>query len=382
MKEVTTLRTQISHARRIVVKVGSRVLIQRTGRPDLPRMRALVDDLADLRQEGRDVVLVSSGAIGVGIEALGMRTRPTRVPDLQMAAAVGQFRLMGKYGALFARHRCTVGQILLTHDDLRNRTRHLNARNTMMNLLRNGIIPIVNENDVVATDEIKFGDNDQLASLVAMLIDADLLILLSTVDGVRKPIKGGRTRRISYMASVTRDIEQLVHGKGSMFSTGGMASKLESARQAAGLGVPAVIANGRKSGIITQIMAGRDVGTLLGGAATGAEEKRGRKRWIAFFNKPEGTLVVDDGACDALLKKGRSLLPIGVRKVEGTFEAGAVVNIRSMDGAIIARGLSEFSSQDARQIAGRKTSEIKTILGRVDDDEIVHRDQMSLLGHA
>jgi len=379
MKEASTIRASFSQARRIVVKVGSRVLIQRTGRPDLPRIRALVEDLAALRQQGRDVVLVSSGAIGVGIEALGMKSRPTSVPDLQMAAAVGQFRLMGKYGALFARHRCPVGQVLLTHDDLRNRTRHLNARNTMMNLLRNGIIPIVNENDVVATEEIKFGDNDQLASLVAMLIDADVLILLSTVDGVRRPIADGRTRRISYLPSITKEVTQLAIGKGSMFSTGGMASKLESARQAVSLGVPAVIANGRKAGIIAKIVAGQDVGTLISGPHRDAGERRGRKRWIAFFNKPEGALIVDDGARDALIKKGRSLLPIGVRAVEGRFNEGAVVNIRSEDGIIFARGLTEYDSDAIKSVAGKKTAEIKTILGRCDLDEVVHRDQLTIL---
>lgn len=378
MKEGKAIRDTIPNARRVVIKIGSRVLIQRTGRPDLPRMRALVKEIAALRLAGCEVVVVSSGAIGVGMEAMRWKSRPDNLPDLQMAAAVGQTRLMSKYSALFTRERCLIGQVLLTHDDLRHRTRHLNARNTIMNLLRNGIIPIVNENDVVSVDEIKFGDNDHLASLVAMLIDADLMILLSTVDGFRRPIAKGRSRRVPYLEAVTPSALKWAVGKGSAFSTGGMRTKLEAAGSVVDLGGLTVIANGRKTGVIGRIMQGDDEGTLIGTAATRGSVDH-RKQWIAFFNRAQGTLWIDEGAREAVERKGRSLLPIGIKGVEGTFELGAVVNVRVKGGPIIARGLTAYSSEDIKKIMGCRTSDILSILGRKDYDEVIHRDHMLVL---
>jgi glutamate 5-kinase len=374
-------RTALPAAARVVIKIGSRVLVQRTGRPDVRRMKELVRQIAALRAAGREVVVVSSGAIGSGMEALGMKRRPVTVPDLQMAAAVGQSRLMAAYDALFSRRGCRIGQILLTHDDLRHRVRHLNARNTMMNLLRHGIVPIVNENDVVAVDEIKFGDNDLLASLVALLIEAHALILLTTVDGLRAPAGQGRTRRIPHLKGISDEALGLASGKGSELSTGGMLSKLQSASMVVSGGIPVVIANGRVDGVISRIMAGEDVGTHVApGHLAGALQSH-RKRWIAFFHKTHGTVVVDDGAREAIERKGRSLLPIGIREVEGDFGQGAVVNVRAVDGTLVARGLADYSSEEIRLIKGRRTDEIASILGAKDYDDVIHRDNMVLLTH-
>lgn len=381
MKTEQTIRDSLQNARRIVIKIGSHVLIQRNGQPDIRRMRALVREIAALRHSGKEVAVVSSGAIGAGLHALGMRTRPDNLPALQMAAAVGQTRLMTRYNALFAREKCRIGQVLLTHDDLRDRVRHLNARNTVMNLLRNSIIPIVNENDVVAVDEIKFGDNDHLAALTAMLIDAELLILLSTVDGFRRPVSARKTRRVSYMKEVTGDTLDLAVGKGSLFSIGGMRTKLESAHDFVSLGGLAVIANGRKANVLTRIMKGIDEGTLIG-AGIERGDAGSRKRWIAFFNRAQGAVIVDEGARTAIAEKGRSLLPAGVRAVEGKFDIGAVVNVRTSDGTVLARGLTEYSSEDIRRIKGRKTSEIASLLGAKDYDEVIHRDHMLVFSRA
>ncbi|MDA0577347.1 MAG: glutamate 5-kinase [Verrucomicrobia bacterium] len=267
MKVALRYREALSDTRRVVVKIGSRVLIQSTGRPDVRRMRALVDELAAMRRDGREVVLVTSGAIGAGMEALGMRQRPTRLPDLQMAAAVGQTRLMSRYDALFARKGCRVGQMLLTHGDFQQKMRLTNARRTMENLMRNAVIPIVNENDVVADEEIRadqvFGDNDYLAALVVKLIRADLLIVLTTTDGVRDTRPGMRGRRISFIEEVNKQTLALVTRSDSPLSKGGMDSKLRAAQTVARTGCAAIIANGRETGILTRLLNGEDRGTIV-----------------------------------------------------------------------------------------------------------------------
>ncbi len=362
------LRHSITQARRLVVKIGSRVLVQRNGRPDIRRMRELVRQVAALRREGREVVVVSSGAIGSGMEALGMKRRPTAVNDLQMAAAVGQSRLMAAYDDLFGREGFRIGQVLLTHDDLRHRARHLNARSTIMNLLQHGIVPIVNENDVVATDEIKFGDNDLLAALVSLLVEAQALILLTTVDGFRAPAGPRHTRRVPMLEGVSEKELALAVGKGSELSTGGMASKLQSAGMVAGHGIPVVIANGRSDGVITDVAGGQDKGTLILAAATRLSH---REQWISLFHRAEGVVVVDDGAREALEKKGRSLLPIGIKTVEGDFDPGAVVVVRALDGTDIAHGLTDYSSTEIQLLKGKRSSELPEGTG-----EIIHRDNM------
>jgi glutamate 5-kinase len=260
-------RSVIPEARRVVIKIGSRVLVQKTGRPDLRRMRSLIREISGIQASGHEVVVVTSGAVGAGMESLGMTSRPGSLPELQMAAAVGQARLMSRYAELFGECGYKVGQVLLTHADFQHKARMTNARRTMDSLIRHNVIPIINENDVVADEEIRadltLGDNDNLASLVVKLIRADVMILLTTVDGLREPAGGGRTRRVRYLESVTRKTYALVTKKDSGISKGGMATKLKAAADVAKTGCCAVIANGRKTGSLTAVMAGEDAGTLI-----------------------------------------------------------------------------------------------------------------------
>jgi glutamate 5-kinase len=355
-------RDALKNAKRIVVKAGSKVLVESSGRPDEQQLNRLVEEISKLQLSGGEVAFVSSGAVGAGLEVLGMKTRPREVQDLQMAAAVGQICLMSVYDGLFRNNDCRVGQVLLTHDALKHRERHLNARNTLLNLISNRIIPIINENDAISTEEIKFGDNDVLAALVAILIDADALVLLSTTDGLRDG-----DERVSFIEEVDDGVLDLVADKADNLSTGGMASKLNSAQIAAHNGIPVVIADGRKDGVLTQIFEGQDEGTLLFPKEGNISK---RKRWIAFFNRAEGHLIVDDGAA-AALGKGKSLLPVGISSVEGRFKIGAMVDIQSLEGEHIARGLVEYSSDDIQELIGQKTS------GK--SGEVIHRDNMVIL---
>lgn len=360
-------RLFLKDARRIVVKAGTRVLVQRGGRPDTKRIDSLVAQTAALHKQGCQMTCVSSGAVGAGIEALGMKSRPTALPELQMAAAVGQSRLMALYDQLFGKRKCRIGQVLLTHDGLKHRERHLNARNTMMTLLNHGIIPIVNENDTVSTEEIKFGDNDLLAVLVAILIDADALVLLTSADGLREPAGGGRTRRVKTVEAINEDVLGLADGKSSELSSGGMASKLTSAREAVRNGIPVVIANGRKDDVLLNIFSGKDEGTLF---LPEDRKMSHRKRWIAFFNRIEGTLVIDRGAV-AALAKGTSLLPCGIREIQGRFGVGSCVRVCDPDGTTLARGLTEFSSEEIEQmLTSRETAGA---------GEAIHRDNLVML---
>jgi len=373
-------RMAIGNARRIVIKIGSRVLVQASGKPETERIKSLAGEMASLSSQKREIVFVTSGAIGTGMQALGMRRRPDGLAELQMAAAVGQSRLMNLYDRLFAAEKKIIGQVLLTHDDLKHRARHLNARNTILAMLRAAVIPVINENDVVAVDEIKFGDNDLLASLVVHLIKADLLIMLSTTNGLNKPLADGRSERISCLTGVSKDVLKFARGKGGDISTGGMASKLESARLAAETaGALVVIADGREPGIIQRVMAGEDTGTLVIPAKARLDAICDRKRWIAFFHKPKGVLTIDEGAGRAIEQGGKSLLPIGVKKVEGEFASGAMVNVKSADNRLIARGLIAYSSREVQLIKGRRTDEIAKVLGGKKADEVIHRDNLVLM---
>lgn len=371
-------RELLKEAHRIVVKLGSRVLVQRSGSPDLRRMKALVGELAALRKAGHEVVLVSSGAIACGLEAMGLHRRPDDLPTLQMAAAVGQNRLMAIYDRLFGEKKCKIGQILLSHDDLENRQRHLNARQCFLKLLDYGIIPVVNENDVVSTDEIKFGDNDALASRTAMLLEADLLVLLTTVNGFRAPDAKGKMRTLGYLAGVTQETLGHATSKGSVFSTGGMASKLTAAAEAAHMGTTVVIANGRKSGVLDNIISGGRTGTLIP-AGAGAQGLNHRRRWVMFFHRPAcGVLTVDDGACRALLQGKKSLLAVGVRQVEGQFAPGDLVEVRNGQGRRIARGLSTYSHLAVQAFQGLRSAEIRKRFGRTLPEEIIHCENLVL----
>lgn len=373
-------REHLKTARRIVVKVGSGILVQKNGRPDLNRIDAIIRQLAEQFHAGKEVLLVSSGAIAAGLEVLGMKSRPNNIPELQMAASIGQVRLMTEYDKQFTKEGCKIGQVLLTHDDLRNRARHLNARNTIQSLLREGLIPIVNENDVVSVDEIKFGDNDILAALVSILIGADVLILLTSTEGLKDFRASEQGMRVPYLETVTQEALTLVNGRGGLFSMGGMSSKLQSAQKAVENGVQVVIADGREENIIPDILAGKDVGTLIGSRKRRtANIMNSRKRWIAFFHRPTGTIFIDDGARKAIIENNVSLLPIGVCKIEGKFTKGSLVNIKSTDGQLIAKGLVDYSDEQLQKIKGCPTRDIAKILGSKDYDEVIHRENMVVL---
>jgi glutamate 5-kinase len=377
-------RERCAEARRVVIKVGTRVLVQANGRPDERRFAALVSQIAALHCAGREVLLVSSGAIGAGLEALGLKTRPKLLPELQMAAAVGQGELMQRYSRLFRRRGIHLGQVLLTHDDLQERQRHLNVRNTLRHLLVHRIVPVINENDAVAVDEITFGDNDQLAALVAMLIDAELLVLLTSTNGLRAPLpaptgaRASRTRRVPYLPRVGEAELALAVGKQSALSSGGMASKLQAAQRAADAGSLVVIADGRKPDALLRAARGDDVGTLIGGAPA-AGLARGRKRWLAFFKRSRGALCIDDGAVRALTEQGKSLLPAGICAVRGSFGRGELVAIEDSGGQTVAQGLVDYDSEQITRIQGKRSSEIAALLGRKDHDHVIHRDNMAVL---
>lgn len=372
-------RDRLRTARRVVIKFGTRVLVDHRGRPNPVRIQAIVDQVSDLVKEGREVVIVSSGAVGAGLDPLGFAKRPDDLISLQMAAAVGQTFLMRMYSERFEKKGIATGQILLNHDDLKQRNRHLNARNTLLGLLRKGVVPIVNENDVVSVDEIRLGDNDYLASLVSVLVDADALLLCTSVNGLRAPLTGNRTERVSYLPKVGPKELALVGSKGSELSTGGMATKLGAAQMANKAGAVSLILDGRKSDSLLRALAGEDVGTCIGQIKDDGRIKGKRKHWIAFFHKPSGKVNVDAGAEKALRLGGKSLLAAGISEVEGDFPTGSVVEIRSTSGDLIGTGLSEFSSEELQRIKGKQSDRIVKILGPAVSTEVIHRDNLVLL---
>jgi glutamate 5-kinase len=363
-------RTGLTAARRVVVKIGSRLVAESpAGRP-----AAIADQVAQLTAAGVEVVIVSSGAIALGMRSLGLATRPHELPQLQAAAAVGQSRLMQQWQHAFAAHELTVGQVLLTHDDLGDRRRFLSARHTLRALLDRKVVPVVNENDTVATEEIKFGDNDQLAALVVNLVSADLLVILTDVEGVR----GADGVRMPIVRDIEREAAPVAGGsaKGSPGS-GGMASKVGSARVVTRTGIPAVIAPGRAPGVLVDVLAGADVGTLF--VAERATALSSRKHWIAYGAKPAGRLVVDDGARRALCEQRKSLLPRGIVAVEGAFGPGETVSVATADGTEIARGLAAYDADDLRRIRGLHSHDIEATLGYKSLDEAIHRDDLVIL---
>jgi len=330
-------REILANVRRLVVKFGTGLLTDEHNRLSVPAIDRLARQVATLRAADRQVVLVSSGAIAAGMGALGFTKRPHDLPALQAAAAVGQGKLMAVYDAAFGKLGLHVAQILLTHDDLKSRHRHLAARNTLDTLLERGIIPIINENDTVAVDEIKFGDNDRLGALTATLIDADLLIILSHVEGLLDHNK----QLVQVVPEITRAIEALAGGTDRETSVGGMKSKIDAAKICVRAGIPLIIADGDRADVITDVVAGAETGTIFL-PKTGKLESR--KRWIAFFQKPAGILVVDDGARAALCDAGHSLLTKGVVRTDGKFTTGDVVSIHDAAGHEFARGLVRAGS--------------------------------------
>ena len=370
-------RRQLARIRRLVVKVGSGLITTPGTGADPDRIEALAGEVAAVR-EGREVVLVTSGAIATGMGRLALATRPQSIPEKQAAAAVGQSALMWYYEAAFKRHAIPVGQILLTAQDIADRARYLNARNTLLALLRFGVLPVVNENDTVAVEEIKVGDNDNLSALVASLIEADLLVLLTDVDGLytADPARDPSARRLETVEAVTDEVHRLVWDRTGTASVGGMATKLQAAQKAAAAGVPMIIGSGREAGVLQRILAGEPVGTYF---APRADRLAARKRWIAFAAPPQGRLTVDGGARRALTLQGRSLLPSGVVAVEGDFAAGDIVALLDGDGREFARGLVNYDAGELRRLRGAQTREIEERLGYRGFDEVIHRDNLVLL---
>jgi glutamate 5-kinase len=366
----------------VVVKVGSRVLTREDGALDDSRVAAVADQLARLRLDGRKVVLVSSGAVAAGIGRLGWKRRPTDLAELQAAAAVGQSRLIESYNKALAPHGLNAAQILLTAEDLQHRTRYLNTRNTLNALFRCGAIPIINENDTVAVDElqISFGDNDRLAALVTNLLRAPLMILLSDVEGVydRNPAEEGAKLMsvITHLDAADSYAKDAVGPARIQLSRGGMGSKLRAARIAAAAGESVVIAAGRRPNVLLDILAGAEVGTLI--LAEG-RTVASRKRWIGWSATPRGKLLLDAGAANAVQANGKSLLAVGVRGVEGNFAKGDVVSLCDPVGREFARGLTNYASNQMTTIAGQPTDRIAELLGHCPYDEVVHRDNLVVL---
>lgn len=368
----------VSNAQKIVVKVGTSTLTHSNGKLNLEQIEKLVRQLSDLRNRGKDVVLVSSGAVGAGMGKLNMETRPKTIPEKQAAAAVGQGILMHIYEKFFAEYGQATAQLLLTKADLEHRGRFLNARNTLLTLFKLGVIPIVNENDTVAFEEIRFGDNDTLAALVGTLVDADLVILLTDIDGFydSNPRENPEAKRISVVKTIDESVESRAGSVGSKFGSGGMVTKISAAGIAVNAGIPLMIASGSETNILRRLMDGEDLGSLF----LPIEMKPHlRKKWIAFGSHTDGAIVVDAGAKAALVEKGRSLLSSGITQVKGQFRAGDVVEITDENGKAFAKGITNYPAEEIEKIKGRKSSEIQEILGAKVYDEVIHRDNLTLV---
>ena len=365
----------IQKVRRVVLKVGSRVLTGKGRTLSQPVFDRLAREISAARKRGYEVVLVSSGAIAAGMGRLGLLEKPKTMPEKQASAAIGQSALMWSYEKAFSFYGEKVAQILLTRDDLSNRNRYLNARNTLLTLLDFGVIPIINENDTVVVQEIKFGDNDNLSALVTNLVNADLLVILSDIDGLydKDPRVHKGARLIPFVGQVTEEMEQKATGTLSAFSIGGMVTKLQAARKAALFGVPTVLASGMMEELLEKILRGEDVGTLF---TSQVNKLTSRKHWIAFTLEPQGRIVVDEGAKKAILQKGKSLLPSGVLSAEGKFSLGDPVVLSDLNGREFAKGLTNYESSEINKIKGLKTSEVESRLGYKYSDEIVHRDDL------
>ena len=371
-------RAGLKEAKRIVVKVGTSTITYPTGKMNLGRMEKLVRELTDLANQGREIVLVTSGAIAVGMDRMGKKKRPRSIPQRQALAAVGQGALMHAYGSLFAAYGRMAGQVLLTKENSRRHHQYTNSRNALKAMLAMGVLPVVNENDAVAVDEVKIGDNDTLSATVATLVDADVLIILSDVDGLytANPATDKKARLIPEVRKITPDIEKLAGGAGSAAGTGGMRTKIEAAKIATRSGVTMVVASGEEDGVIRTVLDGEAVGTLF---PAREEHLKARKSWLAFGRNIAGDLVVDDGCAEAMLTGGKSLLAAGLVSVEGAFAAKSTVRVLTQEGREIARGIVNYDAVSLRRIAGRRTDEIAAILAAPVFSEVIHRDNMVLM---
>lgn len=368
----------VAGARRLVVKVGSSLVTAEGRGLDHAALSRWAEQIAALVEQGREVVLVSSGAIAEGIARLGWKKRPRAVNELQAAAAVGQTGLVQAYESIFRTHGLHAAQVLLTHEDLADRTRYLNARSTLRTLLELRAVPIINENDTVATDEIRLGDNDTLGALVTNLIEAECLVILTDQPGLytADPRRHREATLVSEAQAGDPELERMAGGAGSSVGTGGMLTKILAARRAARSGAHTVICSGREERVLLRLAAGERIGTRL---VARQAPLAARRQWLADHLQLRGGLVLDDGAVRALLEDGKSLLPVGVRGITGEFERGEVVAIVDAAGREIARGLVNYSAGETRRIAGKPSSAIEGELGYQDEPELVHRDNLVLL---
>ena len=366
-----------SHIRKIIIKVGSAVLTGADGL-DLKIINSLVREMSELIHKGYSVVLVSSGAIVSGKHRLNITGKLKSIPQKQAAAAIGQGRLMRVYSKSFEKQGLYVAQILLTLSDLSDRQRYLNIRNTLSTLMEWGVTPIINENDSVAVDEIKFGDNDNLAAMIANIVEADLFINLTSTEGLFdcNPAQSKKAKLIELVYEITDQIEAASTEDTSTGGTGGMKSKVLAAKKVTAMGIPCVIAPGKKKKVLADIIAGKEIGTLF---LPMADRLNSKKYWIAFTLQPSGKLVIDDGAKKALLEKGKSLLPSGIVDVEGDFDLGDPVSCVDREGITVAKGLVNYNSAEIRKIKGLKTSQISQVLGNKDYDEVIHRDNLAII---
>lgn len=364
--------------KRVVIKVGSSTLAPGEGGLDRAFVASLVAQLGALIASGHQVLLVSSGAIAAGVERLGMVKRPSDMPSLQAAASVGQVALVETYAECFASYGVTVGQVLLTQHDTAHRESYLHARDTLERLLDLGAVPVINENDTVAVDEIRFGDNDGLAALVATMVGADLVILLTDIEGLydADPRFSDEARLLENVAELTEDLIGAAGGAGSDAGSGGMRTKLEAARMLMKAGITAVVCDGRRADVLGDVVEGRAVGTVF---TPGEGSISARKLWIALAHKPAGEVIVDDGARTALVEGHKSLLPAGVVGVSGSFEPGDAVLLKDVSGSVIARGLSELAAVDIERVKGMKSSEIAEAFPRLAGKAVVHTDHLVVL---
>lgn len=368
----------LQNSKTLIVKVGSSLVTNNGEGLDKTAIAAWAEQISTLIAQGKQVVLVSSGAVAEGMQRLGWKKRPVEVNELQAAAAVGQMGLVQMYESCFAQHGLHTAQILLTHDDLRDRKRYLNARSTLKTLLALKVIPIINENDTVVTEEIRFGDNDTLGALVANLIEADALVILTDQQGLYSadPRKDSNAQFVQFEMAGNPALEQMAGGAGSNVGTGGMLTKILAAKRAANSGAHTIIASGREPSVLVRLSAGEAIGTHL---EAGQMKIVAKKQWLADHLRIGGKLVLDAGAVNVLTKEGKSLLAIGVVDVQGAFERGDVVACVNADGAELARGIVNYNSQEVSRIKRKPSHEIEQILGYVEESELIHRDNMVLL---
>ena len=372
-------REALQKAKRIVIKVGTSTITYANGKRNFSQIDRLAREISDLQNQGKEMILVTSGAVAVGVDRMGLPGKPKTIPDKQAAAAVGQGVLMHTYEKFFADYGQIVAQVLITKTEAIDRHRYTNTRNTFMELMRQRVIPIVNENDVVALDELKIGDNDNMSALVAGIVDADLVIILSDVDGLytANPQTHPDAVIVPEVAEITPEIEASAGGVGSARGTGGMATKIQAAKAATSSGIHLVIASGTEKNAITRVLQGEELGTLF---VSRENRLQFRKRWLAFGAKIAGSIVVDDGCAKAIRKAGGcSILPAGVFAVQGEFLPGSTVSVIDKDAHELARGLVHYSSAELEQIKGCNSGEIANILGHKNFDEVIHRDDLVIL---